>query len=152
MKGKFLSHCLVVCVCLLASAASAADAPATFAGSFNITGYLEPALSSSYTYCFVFTKTGGVLFPNSGTWTVPSWSPGWNGTWYQTGDEIVLHGVASGTYIFSWKGRLLNGSKIGGRQVEMLIDGSTDTAGTFFGSKVSACAGTVSSKKGDPAR
>jgi hypothetical protein len=152
MKSKVLCLCLLACVCLLTATASAAEAPAVFGGSFNITGYLEPTLGGSYTYCFAFTKTGTVLFPNSGTWTVPSYSAGWSGTWYQTGDELILHGVADGTFIFSYKGRLLAPGKISGRQVEFFIDGSTDTAGTFFGTKVSGCSAEASSKKGDPAR
>jgi hypothetical protein len=150
MKSTLL--CLMVCVCLLTAAASAAEAPAVFSGSFNITGYREPTLGGAYTWCFAFTKTGTVLFPNSGTWTVPSYSSGWSGTWYQTGDELVLQGVADGTFLFAYKGRLLAPGKISGRQVEFLIDGSTDTAGTFYGTKVSSCSAGASSKKGDPAR
>jgi hypothetical protein len=151
MKAKVAFLLLGVLVCLLPPVANAAS---TLSGSFNITGYKEPGLTGPYTWCFDFTKTGTVLFPNSGTWNVPSYSYGWFGTWYQTGDEIILHGVADGTFIFSWKGRLLTGGKIGGRQVEFYIDGSTDTAGTFYGTKISgSCsAAAAAPAKKDPAR
>jgi hypothetical protein len=124
-------------------------------GSYNITGYLEPNLASPYTWCFNFTTTGTVLgFTNSGSWNVPGYSGGWSGQWYVSGDEIIMHGVAAGTFIFSWKGRILSPTKIGGRQVEFFIDGSTDTAGTFLGSRISgACPAAVAAANvGDPAR
>jgi hypothetical protein len=152
MKSTIVSLLLVLVLgCLLTPAANAS---ATFSGSWNITGYFEPGLTSPYTWCFDFTKTGGVLFPNSGTWNVPSYSLGWSGTWYQTGDEVILHGVADGTFIFSWKGRLLNGGTIGGRQVEFFINGTTDTAGTFLGTRLSgSCsAAAVTKSSSDPAR
>jgi len=153
MKTKLMSLCVVLCMCLPVWGGNAAPPTPNFGGSFNITGYVEPGLNGPYTWCFDFTKTGGVLFPNSGTWNVPSYSLGWSGTWYQTGDEIILHGVADGTFIFSWKGRLVNGNNISGRQVEFLIDGTTDTAGTFAGTKISgSCPAGVSSKTGDPAK
>jgi hypothetical protein len=129
---------LLACMCLMVPMAKAANVP-TFAGSYSITGYFEPALTGSYTWCFDFVKTGSVLFPNSGTWSVPSYAFGWKGTWYQDGDEIILHGVADGTYFFSWKGRLETASAISGRQVEFFSNGDTDTAGTFTGTRVAAC-------------
>jgi hypothetical protein len=86
MKHKRLALGLLASVCLLTPVANAQSVPA-FGGSFNITGYKEPALDSPYTWCFDFTKTGEVLFPNSGTWKVPSYAEGWSGTWYQDGDE-----------------------------------------------------------------
>jgi hypothetical protein len=150
-KGVLLSLGFLVCAFLLAPTANAQSVP-NFGGSYNITGYFEPALTGSYTWCFNFTKTGGVLFPNSGTWNVPSYTNGWSGTWYQDGDEVILHGVADGTYIFSWKGRLVSTSAISGRQVEFYINGNTDTAGTFDGTKTSACPAEVSDRTGDPAK
>jgi len=151
MKRTFV--CLAVLVFCVSLPAFAADPPVPlFQGSYNITAYEEPSLGSFYTWCFVFTNTGGVLgYSNSGTWTVPSYSLGWSGTYYVTGDEVIIHGVADGTFIFSYKGRILSGSKISGRQVEFFIDGSTDTAGTFLGSKVSACPAAVSTQR-DPAK
>jgi len=145
---------------LLCLALSAFSFPAvsseSFGGSWNITGYEEPNLSSSYTWCFNFTVTGGVLgYSNSGTWNVPSYSAGWSGEWYRNGDEIILHGVADGTYLFSWKGRVLGESKIGGRQVEFFINGGTDTAGTFYGTRLTAaCPAAASSAttSRDPAK
>jgi len=151
MKGIFACLCIIA---LLILAGSLLAAP-KLNGSFNITGYLEPTLGSPYTWCFDFTNTGTVLgYSNSGTWNVPSYSSGWSGQWYVNGDEVVMHGVAAGTYFFSWKGRLLNSSKISGRQVEFFVDGSTDTAGTFSGSKISGSCPTsaTASHVGDPAR
>ena len=138
-KSKFLClGLLLASSCLLTPAARAQSVPA-FGGSYKITGFFEPGLSGSYTYCFNFVKTGSVLFPNSGTWTVPSYPYGWKGTWYQNGAEIIFHGVADGAYLFSWKGRLDSTSAISGRQVEFLVNGNTDTAGTFTGIKVTSC-------------
>jgi hypothetical protein len=160
-KSTYLS--LFASACLLATtvnAQSVATVP-NLGGSWTITGYFEPNLGSPYTYCFNFTTNpNSVLFPNSGTWKVPSYSLGWNGTWYQDGDEIIFHGVADKTYLFSWKGRLNNPTSISGRQVEFLLDGSTDTAGTFIGTKVSSCSAasadetvtTMKSGKTDPAK
>jgi hypothetical protein len=138
MKSKRLSWGLLACVCSLAPVVQAQSVP-KFGGSYSVTGYKEPDLGGSYTYCFNFTTNGSVLFANSGTWTVPSYSFGWNGTWYQNGDEIIFHGVADGKYLFSWKGRLDSPSTISGRQVEFFLNGDTDTAGTFRGTKVSSC-------------
>ena len=153
MKCKLVClSVLLVCVTLPAFAAGPPIPKLT--GSYNITAYLEPSLGSPYTWCFDFTNTGTVLgFSNSGTWNVPSYTAGWNGEWYVNGDEVIIHGVAAGTYIFSWKGRIVSSSKLAGRQVEFFIDGSTDTAGTFFGSKISgACPGAAAAKTGDPAK
>ena len=152
-KRRLLPLALMACVSFITSAAKA-QVP-NFGGSYNISGYFEPGLGGPYTWCFNFTKTGSVLFPNSGTWDVPSYPFGWSGTWYQDGDEIIFHGVADKTYIFSWKGRLDNTSEISGRQVEFLINGNTDTAGTFIGSKVSSCTDLESalrSESSDPAK
>lgn len=153
MKTIFVCLCIVG-LCLPALAGPPAPLVPKVTGSYNITGYLEPNLTSAYTWCFNFTTTGTVLgFANSGTWNVPSYTLGWSGEWYVNGDEIIMHGVADGTYLFSWKGRILNGSKMAGRQVEFFINGSTDTAGTFFGSKISgACPATAAASVGDPAR
>ncbi len=127
-----------------------------FGGSYNITGYKEPTLGGPYTWCFDFTNTGTVLgFPDSGTWNVPSYSLGWSGEWYVDGDEVIMHGVADGTYFFSWKGRIVNDKKIAGRQVEFFSNGTTDTAGTFLGAKItgSCPASSASVSAGnDPAR
>jgi hypothetical protein len=138
-KSKWLTLGLLAGACLLAPAAKAQSVVPTFGGSYSITGYFEPALSGSYTWCFDFVKTGSVLFANSGTWSVPSYAFGWKGTWYQDGDEIIFHGVADGTYLFSWKGRLDSTTAISGRQVEFYINGNTDTAGTFTGTKAASC-------------
>ncbi len=138
-KSKLLAVGLLAGACLLAPAAEAQSVVPSLSGSYSITGYFEPALSGSYTWCFDFVKTGTVLFANSGTWSVPSYAYGWKGTWYQDGDEIIFHGVADGAYIFSWKGRLDSTTAISGRQVEFYINGNTDTAGTFTGTKVAAC-------------
>lgn len=139
----------------MAPAAKAQGVP-NFGGSYNISGYFEPGLGGPYTWCFNFVKTGGVLFPNSGTWSVPSYAFGWKGTWYQDGDEIVFHGVADGTYIFSWKGRLDNTSAISGRQVEFYLNGNTDTAGTFTGTKAGLCplvdAASINMQGNDPTK
>jgi len=154
MKGKIVCLCvLLFCVSLPAFAAG--PPVPKFNGSYNITGYLEPSLGSPYTWCFDFTNTGAVLgFANSGTWNVPSYSSGWSGEWYVNGDEIIIHGVAAGEFIFSWKGRIVASNRIAGRQVEFFISGATDTAGTFYGAKVSGgCpAATPSAKSGDPAK
>jgi hypothetical protein len=150
-KGALCSVGLLVCAFLVAPAANAQSVP-NFGGSYNITGYFEPALSGSYTWCFNVTKTGTVLFPNSGTWNVPSYAYGWSGTWYQDGDEIIFHGVADGTYFFSWKGRLNSTNNISGRQVEFYSNGGTDTAGTFTGGQTSSCPAEVSYKTGDPTK
>jgi hypothetical protein len=102
---------------------------------------------------FVFTKTGGVLgYPNSGTWSVPAYADGWSGQWYENGDEIMFYGVADGTYIFSWKGMVSAPGKLAGRQVEFYIDGSTDTAGTFVGTRTSSCADAPRFDGSDPAK
>jgi hypothetical protein len=153
MKAKLIILSLLL-FCFALPAFSAGPPIPKFQGSYNITGYLEPSLGSPYTWCFDFTNTGTVLgFSNSGTWNVPSYSGGWFGEWYVDGDEIVIHGVASSTFIFSWKGSIINSTRISGRQVEFFIDGSTDTAGTFFGLKLTgACPAAVSSKVGDPAK
>jgi hypothetical protein len=150
-KGALLCLGLLACALLFAPAANAQSVP-NFGGSYSITGFFEPGLSGSYTWCFNFTKTGGVLFPNSGTWNVPSYAYGWSGTWYQDGDEIIFHGVADSTYLFSWKGRLVSTGTISGRQVEFYINGGTDTAGTFSGSQVSSCPAEVSDRVDDPAK
>src|SRR5579862_2452239 len=97
---RLLSLGLLASACLMAPLAKAQSVP-TFGGSYNITGFKEPALNGPYTWCFNFVKTGNVLFPNSGTWSVPSYAGGWSGTWYQDGDEVIFHGVAGGTFIFS---------------------------------------------------
>jgi hypothetical protein len=138
LTSKLLPLGLLTCLCLMAPAAKAQAVP-NFGGSYNISGYFEPGLGGPYTWCFNFVKTGGVLFANSGTWSVPSYAFGWQGTWYQDGDEIIFHGVADNTYIFSWKGRLDSTSHISGRQVEFYLNGNTDTAGTFIGSKAGSC-------------
>jgi hypothetical protein len=152
MKSKLVCLGLLLCVCIPAWGENAPPVP-NFSGSWNITGYLEPGLPQpGYTYCFDFTTTGKIFYSTSGTWNVPAYSAGWSGTWYQSGDELILHGVADGTYIFSWKGRLLNARRIAGRQVEFFIDGSTDSAGTFSGNKVSGCTGAAVVGKKDPAR
>ncbi len=154
---------LLSVVLLLVSLSAFAAGPPPFpklTGAFNITGYKEPELNNPYTYCFEFTNDGSVLgYPNSGSWTVPSYAPGWFGQWYANGDELVMNGVANGTYLFTWTGRILSSGKIGGRQVEFLISGATDTAGTFLGRKLStaSCPGTaaatdVAAKTGDPAK
>lgn len=153
MKSKlFCLSLLLICACLPAVAAG--PPIPKFQGSFNITGYLEPTLGSPYTWCFDFTNTGTVLgFANSGTWNVPSYTSGWFGEWYVDGDELIIHGSAASTFIFSWKGRIVNATKIAGRQVEFFIDGSTDTAGTFYGTKITgACPAAAASKTGDPAK
>jgi len=49
-------------------------------------------------------------------WNVSGYSLGWVGTWYQEGIEVVLHGVADGTFIFSWKGRLDSPTSFSGRR------------------------------------
>jgi hypothetical protein len=159
LKAKFALLSFMACAAsapvLAAEPASASAGPAipNLGASYEITGYLEPNLSSPYTWCFDFTTNGSVLFPDSGTWNVPSYSFGWSGTWYRDGDEIIFHGVADGTFIFSWKGRLLGGGKIAGRQVEFYIDGTTDTAGTFFGKAVSGgCPTAVANSNRDPSR
>lgn len=112
--------CLCVLLFFITLPTFAAGPPIPkFSGSYNITGYKEPGLNGAYTFCFNFTSTGTVFgYSNSGTWNVPSWSPGWSGEWYVSGDEIILHGVASGSFFFSWKGRIVNGGSISGRQVE----------------------------------
>jgi hypothetical protein len=150
MRTMFACLCIV---CLSLPALAVEPLIPNIGGSYNITGYKEPNLNGAYTYCINFTNTGTVLgFSNSGTWNVPSYGD-WSGEWYRNGDEIIMHGVAAGVYIFSSKGRLLNGNKISGRQVEFFIDGSTDTAGTFYGSKITgSCAAARSGKAGDPAR
>lgn len=150
----------IACLCILLICATlpafAAEKPIPrLSGSFNITAYLEPNLSSPYTWCFDFTTTGTVLgFANSGTWNVPSYGGGWSGEWYVDGDELVFHGVAAGEFIFSYKGRLVASNRLAGRQVEFFIDGSTDTAGTFYGAKVSTgCPTTAAVTRGkDPAK
>ena len=148
-----------VCLCIAGFClifASVLPAVPKLAGSYNITGYVEPTLGGPYTWCFDFTNTGTVLgFPNSGTWNVPSYSAGWTGEWYVTGDEIIMHGVAANTYYFSWKGRIVNATKISGRQVEFFSSGKTDTAGTFLGAKITAScpvAAAAAAYGGDPAR
>ena len=144
----------VVGICLIS--VTMLSAVPKFSGSYNIAGYKEPTLGGPYTWCFDFTNTGGVLgFTNSGTWNVPGYTSGWSGEWYVTGDEIIMHGVAAGTYIFSYKGRIVNATKITGRQVEFYISGGTDTAGTFLGSKITGACPTSSAAlavNGDPAR
>lgn len=68
---------------------------------------------------------------------------------------MVLHGVADGTFIFSWKGRLDSPTSFSGRQVEFYISRNTDTAGTFAGTQITgscpAAAGEAV-KSGDPAK
>ena len=147
IKGQLLALGLLAGVSLLTPAARAQSAPPALGGSYSITGFFEPALTGSYTWCFNFVKTGTVLFPNSGTWNVPSYPFGWKGTWYQDGDEIVFHGVADGTYLFSWKGRVNNTSSISGRQVEFYVNGNTDTAGTFTGTKVASCGAAAAAER-----
>jgi hypothetical protein len=149
MKRNFVSLCLLgVLMCLFPSAANAG---AKFSGSFNVSFYGEPSLGHLSTWCFDFTTTGGVLgFPNSGTWNVPSYDFGWSGEWYQNGDEVIFHGVADGTFIFSWKGRLLTGHKASGRFTEFFIDGKTDFAGTFAAAKVPGNCPVISRSKNDP--
>ncbi len=147
---KTLVWTVLAALCLFGGAVQA-QTP-TFGGSWDITGYTEPALTSPYSWCFDFTTTGTVLYPNSGTWNVPSYGYGWSGTWYQVGEEVIFHGVADGIYIFSWKGHIIDPNTIGGRQVEFFSDGSTDTAGTFRGTKVASCGGGASIMKRDPAR
>ncbi|HTS36545.1 MAG TPA: hypothetical protein VMH04_12790 [Candidatus Solibacter sp.] len=152
MKGKIALLCVLLFAVSLSAFAANPPIP-KFTGSWNITGYLEPGLTSPYTYCFDFTNTGGVLgFTNSGTWNVPSYSAGWSGEWYVNGDEIIIHGVAAGDFIFSWKGSIQNAQKIAGRQVEFFITGATDTAGTFSGTKISGSCPAAVSKGGDPAK
>jgi hypothetical protein len=152
MKAKFALLSILASTAGLAVHSAHADPG--LAGSFNITGYDEPALTSSYTWCFDFTKTGGVLgYPLSGTWNVPAYSFGWTGDWYQVGDEIVIEGIADGTYNFTWTGRLLTPTRLEGRVVEFTSDG-LDTSGTFFGGKISgSCpASDGAFKGGDPAK
>jgi len=155
MKAKFALLSFVACAASLPALAAEPAIP-NVAASYNITGYHEPNLSAPYTWCFNFTTTAGSVlgFADSGTWTVPSYSFGWSGTWYRNGDELILHGVADGTYLFSYQGRMLGGGRISGRQVEFLIDGSTDSAGTFFGSVVGAgCPSTVAATNSrDPSK
>ena len=124
-------------------------------GAFNITGYKEPELEGPYTYCFQFTTDGSVMgYPNSGSWTVPGYVPGWSGQWYANGDELVMSGVADGTCFFTFTGRILSSGKISGRQIEFLSDGAIDTAGTFLGRKVGACrvSAAAEAKTGDPTK
>ena len=88
-------------------------------------------------------------------WNVSGYSLGWVGTWYQEGIEVVLHGVADGTFIFSWKGRLDSPTSFSGRQVEFYISRNTDTAGTFAGTQITGscpAAGEEAVKLGDPAK
>lgn len=157
MKSKpVLLSVLLVVVSLSAFAAGPPPFP-KLSGAFNITGYKEPELQNPYTYCFEFTNDGSVLgYPNSGSWTVPGYALGWVGQWYASGDELVMNGVADGTYFFTWTGRILNSGKIAGRQVEFLGSGATDTAGTFLGRKVSTatCPNTpgAAAKMGDPTK
>jgi|SRR5580704_4578965 hypothetical protein len=152
---KLALTCTVLFLMTLPALAGTPPFP-KLSGAFNITGYKEPELENPFTYCFDFTNTGGVLgYPNSGTWTVPSYAPGWVGEWYANGDELVMTGVADGTYFFTWTGRILSSGKIGGRYVEFLNSGATDTAGTFLGKKVGACpdsAASSSLKPGDPTK
>ena len=152
MKRNLVALTLLgVLMCLFPSAANAS---AKLAGSFNLTFNGEPSLVYLSTWCFDFTTTGGVLgFPNSGTWNVPSYSFGWSGEWYQNGDEVIFYGVADGTYIFSWTGRLLTTDKASGRFAEFFIDGGTDFAGTFYATKVSgSCSAINSHPQSDPLR
>src|SRR5215470_9851964 len=112
MKAKLLCLSLLLVSACLPAFAAGPPIP-KLQGSFNITGYLEPNLSNPYTWCFDFTNTGTVLgFSNSGTWNVPSYTSGWFGEWYVNGDEVVIHGVAAGTFIFSWKGRIVAAGKL----------------------------------------
>lgn len=154
MKAKLALLSLLALTAGLA--VPSAQAEGIFTGSFNITGYLEPGLGSPYTWCFDFTTTSGHVpgYPVSGTWNVPSYSDGWTGDWYQVGDEVLLYGVADGTFFFSWSGRLLNPSRFSGRQVEFLSSGATDTEGTFLGVKNSgSCpASDGTARSGDPSK
>jgi hypothetical protein len=155
MKAKLVLLCVLIGVVTLPSAAGTPPFP-KLSGGFNITGYKEPELENPYTWCFDFTVTGNVLgYPNSGTWSVANYAPGWFGEWYANGDELVMNGVADGTYFFTWTGRILSSGKISGRYVEFLSSGATDTGGTFLGRKVGDACPTsagASEKTGDPAK
>jgi hypothetical protein len=145
----------LICALFLMSLPAIAGTPPfpRLSGAFNITGYKEPELENPFTYCFDFTYTGEVLgYPNSGTWTVPSYALGWVGEWYANGDELVMTGVANGTYFFTWTGRILSSGKIGGRYVEFLNSGATDTAGTFLGRKVGVCRDSANSSAGSSSK
>ncbi|HUA15973.1 MAG TPA: hypothetical protein VMG31_11790 [Verrucomicrobiae bacterium] len=156
MKSRFVVPCFVLMFLLSLSSFAGTPPFPKLSGAFNITGYKEPSLQNPFTYCFEFTNTGTVLgFPNSGTWSVPSYAPGWFGEWYANGDELVMSGVANQTYFFTWTGRILSSGKISGRYVEFLSNGATDTAGTILGRKLTgSCPLTAASadKTDDPAR
>ncbi len=156
MKGNLLLTCALLFGMSLSAFAAGPPPFPKLSGAFNITGYKEPELNGPYKYCFEFTNDGSVLqYPNSGSWTVPSLSSGWFGQWYADGDELVMNGVAEGTYFFTWTGRILSSGKIGGRYVEFLISGATDTAGTFLGRKLGTSCPTssdASASTGDPTK
>ena len=156
MRSKFLLSAILLFVASLPAFAAGPPPFPKLTGAFNITGYKEPELDGPYTYCFQFTTDGSVMGnPNSGSWTVPSYAPGWSGQWYANGDELVMSGVADGTYLFTFTGRILSSGKISGRQIEFLSDGAIDTAGTFLGRKLgTSCPGSAGAagKAGDPAK
>jgi hypothetical protein len=131
-----LSSILALTVSL---AIHSAQAEPALGGAFNVTFYVEPTLAANAVYCYQFTTSGGVLgYPVSGTWSVPSFSE-WSGDWYQVGDEIIMDSVFDGTDVLTYKGRLLNSTRIEGRFTQFDISGSTGSTqagGTFLGVKI----------------
>jgi hypothetical protein len=145
---------------LLSLVASVVSLPAfstgpNFGGSWNITGEHEPNLNEPFEYCFDFTTDGSVLGADSGTFNVPSWSPGWTGSWYRSGDDIILTSQASSsTFFLTFIGTMQDSKKIAGRQTENYASGALDEGGTFFGTKITGSCPTdaASPKTGDPTK
>ena len=112
-------------------------------GAFNLTFYIEPTLYTGATYCLTFTKTGFLAgYAQSGTFADNAGDI--QGTWYQSGDEILLSTIFSNAEEAApMTGRLLSGaSKFGGRFFLFstgdpgvtILDG-----GTFLAVKTTSC-------------
>src|ERR1700733_473818 len=87
-------------------------------GAFNLTFYIEPTLYTGATYCLTFTKTGFLAgYAQSGTFADNAGD--FQGTWYQSGDEILLSTIfPNAGEAAQMMGKLLSGaSKFGGRYI-----------------------------------
>src|SRR5262249_49878122 len=93
MKRFLLCSILALCVCVPAFAQK--PAVGKLMGAYNITFVTDPTLLDPFTYCVKFMNNGQIGgFPNSGKFTSPS-LPGWQGTWYVIGDELILGSITN---------------------------------------------------------
>src|SRR5580704_17952217 len=119
MTAKISIFCVATLLALPSLAAAAVPAEATLGGStYSFTFYTEKNLSAGATYCLTFTQDGSILgYAQSGEFTESTGVL--TGTWYESGDEIMISAASTFNDVLPMFGRILSQtSRLGGRFID----------------------------------